>query len=92
MEKFVRLDGLVAPLDRNNVDTDAIIPSPEPNGLSSRQRLTGSASLIDHVRAHPSVTVKPPVVASSPRPNVWPPRSPNVGDIRASGVPDVVNA
>ncbi len=26
MEKFVRLDGLVAPLDRNNVDTDAIIP------------------------------------------------------------------
>ncbi len=26
MEKFVHLDGLVAPLDRNNVDTDAIIP------------------------------------------------------------------
>ena len=26
MEKFVKLDGLVAPLDRNNVDTDAIIP------------------------------------------------------------------
>ena len=26
MEKFVRLEGLVAPLDRNNVDTDAIIP------------------------------------------------------------------
>jgi len=26
MEKFIRLDGLVAPLDRNNVDTDAIIP------------------------------------------------------------------
>ena len=26
MEKFTRLDGLVAPLDRNNVDTDAIIP------------------------------------------------------------------
>ena len=26
MEKFVRLDGLVAPLDRANVDTDAIIP------------------------------------------------------------------
>ncbi len=26
MEKFVRLDGLVAPLDRSNVDTDAIIP------------------------------------------------------------------
>jgi 3-isopropylmalate/(R)-2-methylmalate dehydratase small subunit len=26
MDKFVRLDGLVAPLDRNNVDTDAIIP------------------------------------------------------------------
>jgi 3-isopropylmalate/(R)-2-methylmalate dehydratase small subunit len=26
MEKFVRLEGLVAPLDRNNVDTVAIIP------------------------------------------------------------------
>jgi 3-isopropylmalate/(R)-2-methylmalate dehydratase small subunit len=26
MEKFVRLDGLVAPLDRANVDTDQIIP------------------------------------------------------------------
>ena len=26
MEKFVRLEGLVAPLDRSNVDTDAIIP------------------------------------------------------------------
>ena len=26
MDKFTRLDGLVAPLDRNNVDTDAIIP------------------------------------------------------------------
>ncbi len=26
MDQFVRLEGLVAPLDRNNVDTDAIIP------------------------------------------------------------------
>jgi len=26
MDKFIRLDGLVAPLDRANVDTDAIIP------------------------------------------------------------------
>ncbi|MGE5384272.1 MAG: 3-isopropylmalate dehydratase small subunit [Betaproteobacteria bacterium] len=26
MEKFVHLQGLVAPLDRNNIDTDAIIP------------------------------------------------------------------
>lgn len=26
MEKFVHLEGLVAPLDRNNIDTDAIIP------------------------------------------------------------------
>src|SRR5262249_57503357 len=26
MEKFVRLEGLVVPLDRANVDTDAIIP------------------------------------------------------------------
>jgi len=26
MEKFTQLDGLVAPLDRSNVDTDAIIP------------------------------------------------------------------
>ena len=28
MDKFVRLEGLVAPLDRANVDTDAIIPKP----------------------------------------------------------------
>jgi 3-isopropylmalate/(R)-2-methylmalate dehydratase small subunit len=26
MDQFIKLDGLVAPLDRNNVDTDAIIP------------------------------------------------------------------
>ncbi len=26
MQAFIKLDGLVAPLDRNNVDTDAIIP------------------------------------------------------------------
>ncbi|MDP2132853.1 MAG: 3-isopropylmalate dehydratase small subunit, partial [Sulfuritalea sp.] len=26
MEKFIKFDGLVAPLDRANVDTDAIIP------------------------------------------------------------------
>ncbi|HKI63212.1 MAG TPA: 3-isopropylmalate dehydratase small subunit, partial [Burkholderiales bacterium] len=26
MQKFTRLDGLVAALDRANVDTDAIIP------------------------------------------------------------------
>ena len=26
MEKFIKFDGLVAPLDRSNVDTDAIIP------------------------------------------------------------------
>jgi 3-isopropylmalate/(R)-2-methylmalate dehydratase small subunit len=26
MDKFIKLDGLVAPLDRNNVHTDAIIP------------------------------------------------------------------
>ena len=26
MEKFTVLNGLVAPLDRSNVDTDAIIP------------------------------------------------------------------
>ncbi|MDE2586100.1 MAG: 3-isopropylmalate dehydratase small subunit, partial [Betaproteobacteria bacterium] len=26
MQAFTKLDGLVAPLDRNNVDTDAIIP------------------------------------------------------------------
>jgi 3-isopropylmalate dehydratase small subunit len=26
MEKFVRLNGLVAPMDRPNVGTDAIIP------------------------------------------------------------------
>ena len=26
MDKFVHLEGLVAPIDRNNIDTDAIIP------------------------------------------------------------------
>ena len=26
MDKFVELDGLVAPMDRANVDTDSIIP------------------------------------------------------------------
>lgn len=26
MDKFVRLEGLVVPIDRNNIDTDAIIP------------------------------------------------------------------
>ena len=26
MEKFIRQEGLVVPLDRANVDTDAIIP------------------------------------------------------------------
>ncbi|MEO8165138.1 MAG: 3-isopropylmalate dehydratase small subunit, partial [Betaproteobacteria bacterium] len=26
MQKFTRLEGLVAPMDRENVDTDAIIP------------------------------------------------------------------
>lgn len=26
MEKFIRLEGVVAPIDRNNIDTDAIIP------------------------------------------------------------------
>ena len=26
MEKFIRVDGMVVPLDRANVDTDAIIP------------------------------------------------------------------
>ena len=26
MDKFIRLNGLAAPLDRANVDTDAVIP------------------------------------------------------------------
>lgn len=33
MQKFTQLDGLAAPLDRANVDTDAIIPKQ----LSKRQ-------------------------------------------------------
>ena len=35
MDKFVRLEGLVAPLDRSNVDTDAIIPEAVPGSRSS---------------------------------------------------------
>ena len=37
MDKFVKLDGLVAPLDRNNVDTDAIIPARHCNTADPRE-------------------------------------------------------
>ena len=47
MEKFVRLDGLVAPLDRSNVDTDAIIPK---QFLKSIQRSGFGPNLFDEWR------------------------------------------
>ena len=47
MEKFVRLEGLVAPLDRNNVDTDAIIPK---QFLKSIKRTGFGPNLFDEWR------------------------------------------
>lgn len=44
MEKFARLDGLVVPLDRSNVDTDAIIPK---QFLKSIKRSGFGANLFD---------------------------------------------
>ena len=44
MEKFVRLEGLVVPLDRANVDTDAIIPK---QFLKSIKRTGFGANLFD---------------------------------------------
>ncbi len=49
MEKFTELDGLVAPLDRANVDTDAIIPS---QFLKSIKRSGFGANLFDGWRFH----------------------------------------
>jgi 3-isopropylmalate/(R)-2-methylmalate dehydratase small subunit len=47
MEKFLRLDGLVAPLDRANVDTDAIIPK---QFLKSIKRSGFGPNLFDELR------------------------------------------
>ncbi len=47
MEKFVRQEGLVAPLDRANVDTDAIIPK---QFLKSIQRTGFGPNLFDEWR------------------------------------------
>ncbi|MDD5240163.1 MAG: 3-isopropylmalate dehydratase small subunit [Sulfuricella sp.] len=47
MEKFTRLDGLVAPLDRANVDTDAIIPK---QFLKSIKRSGFGSNLFDEWR------------------------------------------
>ena len=47
MEKFVRLEGLVAPLDRANVDTDAIIPK---QFLKSIKRTGFGLNLFDEWR------------------------------------------
>ena len=44
MDKFIKLDGLAAPLDRNNVDTDAIIPK---QFLKSIKRSGFGANLFD---------------------------------------------
>jgi 3-isopropylmalate/(R)-2-methylmalate dehydratase small subunit len=47
MEKFVRHDGLVAPLDRANVDTDQIIPK---QFLKSIKRTGFGPNLFDEWR------------------------------------------
>lgn len=47
MEAFTSLDGLVAPLDRNNVDTDAIVPK---QFLKSIARTGFGAHLFDELR------------------------------------------
>jgi len=47
MQKFTRLDGLVAPLDRANVDTDAIIPK---QFLKSIKRSGFGVNLFDEWR------------------------------------------
>ena len=47
MEKFIKLDGLVAPLDRANVDTDAIIPK---QFLKSIRRTGFGQNLFDEWR------------------------------------------
>jgi 3-isopropylmalate/(R)-2-methylmalate dehydratase small subunit len=47
MEKFIRQEGLVAPLDRANVDTDAIIPK---QFLKSIQRTGFGPNLFDEWR------------------------------------------
>ncbi|CAM5480245.1 3-isopropylmalate dehydratase small subunit [Eoetvoesiella caeni] len=47
MEAFVSLEGLVAPLDRNNVDTDAIVPK---QFLKSIARTGFGAHLFDEMR------------------------------------------
>ena len=44
MEKFTRVEGVVAPLDRANVDTDAIIPK---QFLKSIKRTGFGANLFD---------------------------------------------
>ena len=47
MEKFIRLEGLVAPIDRANVDTDAIIPK---QFLKSTKRTGFGVNLFDEWR------------------------------------------
>ena len=47
MDKFVRKEGLVAPLDRSNVDTDAIIPK---QFLKSIKRTGFGPNLFDEWR------------------------------------------
>ncbi len=47
MDKFIRMDGLVVPLDRSNVDTDAIIPK---QFLKSIKRTGFGPNLFDEWR------------------------------------------
>ena len=47
MEKFIRQEGLVVPLDRSNVDTDAVIPK---QYLKSIKRTGYGPNLFDEWR------------------------------------------
>ncbi|MEF8699127.1 MAG: 3-isopropylmalate dehydratase small subunit [Candidatus Accumulibacter sp. UW26] len=62
MDKFVRLEGLVAPLDRANVDTDAIIPK---QFLKSIRRSGFGPNLFDEWRY---LDVGEPGIDNSQRP------------------------
>jgi 3-isopropylmalate/(R)-2-methylmalate dehydratase small subunit len=73
MEKFTRLDGLVLPLDRSNVDTDAIIPK---QYLKSVKRTGFGPNLFDDWRYlepgepgmdHSKRTINPDFVLNEPR-------------------------
>ena len=63
MDKFIRQEGLVVPLDRANVDTDAIIPK---QFLKSIKRSGFGVNLFDEMRYTPEGQEKPDFVLNQP--------------------------